>query len=255
MTPPTETADCLSALAIVRHSFFGRRGGVSEGPYASLNCSLGQGDDPAAVRANLETVRVATGVEAFAIGRQVHGTDVVEVTSPFAGDARPDADAMVTSRPGIGLGILTADCVPVLLADPEAAIVAAFHAGWRGALAGIAGATVRAMTTRGAAPHRIRAAVGPAISAANYEVGPDWAAMLLARDPDFEPYLSTPDGGRAHFDLPRFVIDRLREEGIAEPEPVGGCTYAGPRTYFSHRYAARRGGATGRQLAVIALAP
>ncbi len=255
MTPPAETADCLSTLAIVRHGFFGRRGGFSENAFASLNCSSGQGDDPAAVDANLEAVRTALGVEGLAVSRQVHGTDVVEVTSPYPWNARPDADAMVTTRPGIGLGILTADCVPVLLADPEAAIVAAFHAGWRGALDGIAGAAVSAMTDRGANQHRIRAAVGPAISAANYEVGPDWAAMLRARDPAFERYLSTPDGGREHFDLPRFVTDRLREEGIDNPEPVGGCTYAGPETYFSHRYAARRGEATGRQLAVIAIVP
>jgi YfiH family protein len=255
VTPPAETAGSLSALSVVRHGFFGRRGGISAGPFASLNCSFGQGDDPAAVHANLDAVRAALNLEALAISRQVHGTDVVEVSAPYPWDARLDADAMVTARPGIGLGILTADCVPVLLADPQAAIIAAFHAGWRGALAGIAGATVRAMTSRGAAAHRIRAAIGPAISAANYEVGPQWAATLLARDPAFARYLSTPDGGREHFDLPRFVIDRLRDEGIDNPEPVGGCTYAMPEIYFSHRYAARRGASTGRQLAVIALVP
>lgn len=255
MTAPAETADCLRALPALRHGFFGRRGGISQGAWASLNCSFAQGDDDDAVRANLESVRTAIGAEAIATSRQVHATGVVEVTGAFARDARPSADAMVTTRPGIALGVLTADCVPVLLADPQASIVGVCHAGWRGALAGVVEAIVEAMVIRGGAPSRIRAAIGPAISAANYEVGPDWAATLLARDPAHASYVSTPDGGREHFDLPRFVVDRLRAAGIAEPEQVGACTYAHPQRYFSHRYAARRSAPTGRQLSVIALAP
>ncbi|MEX0628958.1 MAG: polyphenol oxidase family protein [Cucumibacter sp.] len=255
MIPRAETAAILSGLPGVTHAFFGRRGGVSTGPFASLNCSFSQGDAPKSVADNRATILAAIGVASLAIARQMHSSEAIAVSAPFPEDRRPPVDGLVAATPGLALGILTADCVPILLADPRAKVIGACHAGWRGAVGGFVGATIAAMLDLGAEPARIRAAIGPAISAANYEVGPDWAGALLARDPANARYLSTPAGGREHFDLPRFVLDLLEGEGIVAPELVGGCTYASPDRYFSHRLATHRGTGCGRQLAVIALLP
>ena len=254
MTPPVETSALLSGLPGARHGFFGRRGGVSTGAFASLNCSATVGDDPDAVASNRGTALAAVGATRLALCRQVHGAGIAAVAGPFAEDARPEADAMVTDTPGLALGILTADCVPVLLADPQAGVIGACHAGWRGAVAGVVENIVSAMRAAGADPSRIRAAIGPAISQSNYEVGPDWATALLARDPAHARYLATPAGGRAHFDLPGFVLDRLRDAGVGEPGQTGGCTFADPARYFSHRYATGRAASAGRQIALIVLA-
>ncbi len=151
------------------------------------------------------------------------------------------------------LGILTADCTPILFADPEAGIVGAAHAGWRGAALGIVPATIEAMVGLGADRSRIRAAIGPTISGPNYEVGEGFKADFLAIDPQGEPHFTTPPGGKPHFDLPGFVADQLGRAGIATVDRVGGCTYGVPERYFSHRFATHAGTRTGRQLAVIGL--
>jgi YfiH family protein len=161
---------------------------------------------------------------------------------------------MVTGHHGLLLGILTADCAPILLADPEASVIGAVHAGWKGAVSGIAEATVDAMVRLGADRSRIVAAIGPTISAANYEVGAEFAADLLARHPLAASRIARPNGGREHFDLAGFIVDRLRSAGVGLVNDLGICTYAEPKRYFSHRRATHEGTTTGRQIALIALA-
>lgn len=255
MSTPFDTSAALTSLRGLRHGFFGRTGGVSAGDFASLNASEASGDRPDDVRRNRQVAVSALGFEtaSLVLLRQVHSATVLEVAAPFSADARPDADAMVTATPGLLLGILTADCAPVLLADAEAGVIGAFHAGWKGAIAGIAGATVERMVALSAAPARITAAIGPTISAANYEVGAEFVAELLRQHPDADARVTRPTGGREHFDLPGFVADRLREAGIARVDDLALCTYAAPGRYFSHRYATHRGTVTGRQIALIGL--
>ena len=255
MTKVHDLGPTLSELAGVTHAFFGRRGGVSTGDFASLNVSETSGDDLNHVARNRAQALEWIGFPAanLATLKQVHSTIVVPLTSPAAPDARPEGDAIVTATPGLVLGILTADCAPVLLADPDARVIGAFHAGWKGAIGGIAQRTVAAMVALGAAPADIVATIGPTISAANYEVGPDFAADLLARHPAAKARLSRPDGGREHFDLPGFVLDQLRDAGVGLVEDLAICTYAHPERYFSHRYATHRGTTTGRQISLIGL--
>ena len=244
----------LSGFEGIKHAFFGRRGGVSTGDFASLNVSETLGDDLSNVAKNRAQAVESIGFPGSALAtlKQVHSTAVLTLTAPSP--ERPEGDAIVTATPGLVLGILTADCAPVLLADPEAGVIGAFHAGWKGAIGGIAEGTVRAMAALGADPARIVAAIGPTISAPNYEVGPDFAADLLAKHPKAENRLSAPGGDREHFDLPGFVLDRLRDAGVGLTENLAICTYAHPDRYFSHRYATHRGTATGRQIALIGLA-
>ncbi|HEV7275087.1 MAG TPA: peptidoglycan editing factor PgeF [Devosiaceae bacterium] len=255
MSLPFDTNPALTALRGIRHGFFGRRGGVSTGDFASLNASDAGGDRPDDVRRNREAAVGALGFAAdrLVLLRQVHSATVLDVTTPFPAEARPEADALVTATPGLVLGILTADCAPVLLADVEAGVIGALHAGWKGAIAGIAGATVERMVALGATPARITAAIGPTISAASYEVGPEFIAELLRLHPDAGARVLRPAGGREHFDLPGFVADRLRDCGVATVDDLGLCTYAAPDRYFSHRYATHQGTVTGRQLALIGL--
>lgn len=255
MSLPYETSPALTALAGIRHGFFGRRGGVSTGDFASLNASESGGDAPDDVLRNREAAMGALGFAAdrLVLLHQVHSAIALDVAAPFPGDARPEADAMVTATPGLTLGILTADCAPVLFADTEAGVIGALHAGWKGAIAGIAAATVDRMVALGAAPARITAAIGPTISAANYEVGPEFVAALLAQHPEAGTRVSRPAGGREHFDLPGFVADRLRDCGVATIDDLGFCTYAAPDRYFSHRHATHQGTVTGRQIALIGL--
>lgn len=255
MTPPFHTAGGLAALAGIRHGFFGRQGGVSEGELAALNASFAVGDAPDRVTANRVLIAGALGFapEALATIRQVHSARAVTL-GPDDSSELPEADALVTRMRGRLLGILTADCTPVLLADPVAGVVGAAHAGWRGAVDGIVEATVAAMTALGAAPERILAAIGPTIAASNYEVGPDFARDLLAKHPAAASRVSRPNGGREHFDLPGFVSDRLRAAGVDQVEDLAACTLTAPERYFSHRHATRAGTATGRQLSVIGLA-
>jgi len=242
-------------LRPLRHGFFGRHGGASTGVYASNNMSFTTGDDSAVVAANRTGVAAALGYDAadLVILRQTHSAIVHVVTGHAPADAVIEADAMVTDRPGLLLGILTADCTPILLADAEAGIIGAVHAGWRGAVDGVIGNAVAAMLALGAHTDRVVAVIGPTISGPNYEVGPQFAAELLAIHPQASNRISLPPGGVEHFDLPGFVADRLTTTGIGAVDRVGACTYAHPERYFSHRHATHQGIRTGRQVAVIGL--
>jgi YfiH family protein len=245
---PFETG---AALAGLPHGFFGRRGGVSSGDFTSLNVSLSNRDDPANAQENRRRVTAALDhpAESLVTVRQVHSPRVV---STDAAAADTEADALVTATPGLLLGILTADCCPILFADIEAGVVGAAHAGWRGAVEGVVRETVAAMVALGARRTAIRAAIGPTISGPNYEVGADFRAEILARDPGTAPYFSPGPSGKQHFDLPGFVAAQLAESGIAA-ERVGTCTYADPERYFSHRRGTHEGRDAGRQIAVIGL--
>jgi YfiH family protein len=237
------------------HGFFTRRGGVSTGPYASLNCSLSGADLREAVLENRSRAAHAIGGGADCLVglSQVHGVEAVTVTQPWAPGEGPRADAMVTRVPGVCLGIVTADCAPVLLADADTGVVGAAHAGWRGAVAGVLEATVAAMVALGARAERLHAAIGPCIGQASYEVGADLRAAVLARDPDDAVYLA--DGRRPErwqFDLAGYCAGRLRALGLAVVELVAADTAAAPDDFFSHR---RRtlagGGAIGHQISAI----
>lgn len=237
--------------------FFGRTGGVSEGRYASLNCGLGSGDDPARVAANraraMEAMRLVPS--ALATGYQVHGVDIAVVDAAWPKDARPKVDGLVTNKPSVALGILTADCAPVLLADPEAGVIGACHAGWRGAKAGVAEATLAAMVELGAQGRRIAAVVGPTIAQASYEVGAEFVEGFLADDAAnarfFRPG-QTP--GKSHFDLPAYVGARLARAAIGSVEILGDDTCADEDRFFSWRRTSLRGERDyGRNLSAIAL--
>ena len=255
MSIPFEQSDALAGLPRVRHGFFGRRGGVSTGAFASLNMSESTGDGLNLVASNRAQAIGAIGFspESLAVARQVHSATVIALSSPPGPDERPEADAMVSNVPGIVLGILTADCAPILLADPEAGVIGAAHAGWKGAVGGIIDATVDAMVGLGADRARIVAAIGPTISLDNYEVGPDCAADLLRRHGRTADHIARPAGAREHFDLPGFVFDRLEDAGVGYVSDLGICTYAEPERYFSHRRATHEGTTTGRQIALIGL--
>jgi len=255
MTAPFDQSRALASLTGIRHGFFGRRGGVSTGLFASLNMSETAGDRPAHVQENRQLAAAALG---FPLGnlatlRQTHSTAVVTITDRFDPQDRPEADALVSNLPGILLGILTADCSPVLLADAPAGVIGAFHAGWKGAIGGIAGKTVDAMIALGANPARIVATIGPTISLDNYEVGPQFAADLLRQHRDAANRISLPPGGREHFDLPGFVFDQLHAAGVGLVDDLKLCTYAEPKRFFSHRYATHRDTVAGRQMSLIGL--
>ncbi len=255
----------LSALADypggdpgVRHGFFTRRGGVSDGAYAALNCGFGSGDDPEKVAANraIAAARLAVAPDRLVTCHQIHGTATVTVERPWRRAANPRADAMVTAVPGIALGVLAADCAPVLFADPAARIIGAAHGGWRGALAGIMEATVAAMAALGAVPARIRAGIGPCIAQPSYEVGPEFAAAFAAADRDSGGFFA-PAARADHylFDLPGYIAHRLARLGLAAIERAPHDTAAEEALFFSYRRACRRGETDyGRGLAAIALA-
>jgi YfiH family protein len=232
-------AEALTADAmLVPHGFFTRRGGVSTGPFTSLNCSLSSPDDPAAVMEN--RARVARTLDtdpARLLGlTQVHGARVVTATAPWAQGQGEKADAMVTDQPGLALGIVTADCAPVLFADADRRIVGAAHAGWRGAVAGVLEATIAAMIALGASPDRITAAVGPCIAQASYEVGPDLRDAVLARSADDAAFFVPGQReDRWQFDLPGYCAARLTEAGVAHVIVTGFDTLTGEDRFFSHR--------------------
>jgi YfiH family protein len=238
------------------HGFFTRQGGVSGGPYASLNCSLSSGDSRDSVLENRARAARTIGAEPkHLVGlMQVHGADVVEVTEPWIPGAGPRADAMVTSRPGIALGIITADCAPILLADVEAGVVGAAHAGWRGAVAGVIEATIAAMLRLGAQRGSIAAAIGPCIGQDSYEVGPDLRDAVLAHDPTHASCF-TPGRreGRWQFDLPKYCAARLTAAGI-RPTMVDADTAADEARFFSYRRQTLGGGGPiGHQISMITL--
>ncbi|CAH2600171.1 Purine nucleoside phosphorylase DR_1966 [Rhodovastum atsumiense] len=251
--PEALTIDILP----LRHGFFTRRGGVSEGPFASLNCSLSGRDDPAAVMENRARIAASLGAApADLVGlTQVHGALAVTVETPWAAGAGPRADAMVTDRPGIVLGIVTADCAPVLFADPEAGVIGAAHAGWRGAVAGILEATLAAMVRLGADPARCVAAIGPCIAQASYEVGADLRDAVLAEDATRERFFAAgARPGHWQFDLPGFCAARLRAAGIGRVAALGTDTQADAARFFSHRRRTLAGGGPiGHQMSAIVL--
>ena len=247
-------AGCLAA---VPHGFLGRRGGVSTGILAGLNVGTGSSDDRYAIAENRRRAidAVLAGAE-LATVHQIHSPEVVTVEAPWPHDQRPRADAMVTATPGLLLGILTADCAPVLLADAEARVVGAAHAGWRGALAGVTDAAIAAMEELGARRERIAAAIGPCIAHPSYEVDEAFRQRFLHADPANERFFTSARGERPHFDLEAYVEARLKSARVARVEPLGLDTYANADRFFSYRRATHRGEPDyGRQISVIGLSP
>ena len=250
-------ARALAGLTGIRHAFFTRNGGVSPGIYASLNAGVGSNDDPQNVAANRARMAASLGVapERFLTCYQIHSPHVVVAETPWSGDARPRADAIVTNRPGLAIGISTADCGPVLFADPEARIIGAAHAGWRGALAGVTDATIAAMERLGAARARIVAAIGPMIRQPDYEVGPDLRDQFIAAAPANQRFFASADrDGHFMFDLAGYVASRLASASIGAIEDLGACTYADPARFYSYRRMTHRGEADyGRHINAIVL--
>jgi polyphenol oxidase len=246
----------LSALPGIRHAFFTREGGVSEGIYASLNAGVGSDDDPARVAENRARMAKAVGVtpERFLTAYQIHSPQVVVAETPWTAETRPRADAIVTRVPGLAVGASTADCGPVLLADAEAGVIGAAHAGWRGALAGVLEAAIAAMETLGADRSRIVAGIGPMINQKNYEVGAELVAQFAKADAANARFFTAGRPGHAQFDLPGFIASRLAAAGIAQVEDLAVCTYADPKLFYSFRRATHRGEPDyGRHVNAIAL--
>lgn len=250
-------APALADRPGLRHAFFTRQGGVSEGVWSSLNMGLRSGDRPEHVRENRARAAAAFGVppERLVIARQVHSAAARVVTEPWDAEAAPEVDAIVTDRPGLMLGVLTADCGPLLLADPDAGVIGAVHAGWRGALDGVVEAAAAAMAGLGAAPERIVAALGPCIAQASYEVGPEFATRFLADDPASAACFTDPAANaRSRFDLKRYVAVRLRRAGVERIEVMPHDTCADEARFFSFRRTTKRGERQfGLQLSAIAL--
>lgn len=247
-------ADSLHAMPSLRHGFFTREGGVSDGVYASLNCGPGSDDDTARVAANRANVAKALGATALATLHQVHGRAVVTVEAGYDATQRPKADGIVTRRGDLALGILTADCAPVLFADAAAGVIGACHAGWRGALAGVTDATIAAMEGLGATRHTIRAAIGPTIRQASYEVSDPFRTEFLAADAANGAFFA-PGARPGHwqFDLPGYLLKRLQAAGVAA-EDTGHDTLSDPARFFSYRRTTLRGEPDyGRQLSAILL--
>ncbi len=247
----------LSALAGIRHAFFTREGGVSQGPYDSLNAGIGSGDDPAKVAENRARMAQAVGVtpERFLTAYQIHSPDVVVAEAPWTTDARPRADAIVTCVPGLAIGVSTADCGPVLFADAGAGVIGAAHAGWRGALSGVLESAIAAMERLGARRSQIVAAVGPMISQRNYEVGNELVEQFTKAEPGNARFFAAGRAGHAQFDLPGFIAARLGDAGVTQVEDLGVCTYADPRLFYSFRRATHRAEPDyGRHVNAIALA-
>ena len=243
------------ALAGVAHGFLGRRGGVSVGVHAGLNVGLGSDDDPGAISENRRRAAEAVlpGGRLVSVF-QVHGTDAMTVADPWDEAARPHADALVTDRPGLALGILTADCAPVLLADAAAGVVGAAHAGWKGAIGGVTDATLTAMEKLGARRERIAAAIGPCIARASYEVDDGFAQRFSAHDPANERFFAPGKPGHHQFDLEAYVAHRLAMAGVTRIAALGLDTYADEDRFFSFRRATHRGESTyGRQISIIGL--
>jgi polyphenol oxidase len=251
-------APSLSAFSNIRHAFFTRQGGVSEGIYASLNGGIGSSDEPDRVKENrrrmADTLNVAP--DALISVYQVHSPDAALVEGPW-GPERPKADAMVTKVPGLALAITTADCGPVLFADPESGVIGAAHAGWRGAVTGVLESTIEAMERLGAERSRIVAALGPTISQEAYEVGPEFVQRFTEEAPGHEHFFR-PSGKPDHamFDLPGFIGARLNAAGIGGFTNLGLCTYSDEERFFSYRRTThRREPDYGRLISAITLTP
>lgn len=243
------------ALYGVKHGFLGRRGGVSSGVHAGLNVGTGSADEAAAIAENrtLAVNAVAPGATLVTV-YQIHSAEVVTVVAPIDFEERPRADAMVTATPGLVLGILTADCAPVLLADAQAGVVGAAHAGWKGAFAGVCEATAAAMIAHGADRERIAAAIGPCIARASYEVDEAFFARFAEADPATERFFSPGRAGHHQFDLEGYVASRLAAAGVTRIETLGLDTYADEDRFFSYRRATHaRESSYGRQISLIGL--
>jgi hypothetical protein len=247
----------LSALAGVRHAFFTRAGGVSGGIYASLNGGTGSDDAPAHVVENRARMAAALGVapDCLLTAYQIHSPDVVTVDRPWAPAERPRADAIVTRTPGLAIGVTTADCGPVLLADAAAGVIGAAHAGWRGAVTGVLEATIAAMERCGADRARIVAVLGPTIRQPSYEVGPEFVTRFKADDRANERFFQ-PSTRKDHalFDLPGYIAARLAGAGIHRVQDLGHCTYSDAERFFSYRRSTHRDEKDyGRHINAIAL--
>jgi polyphenol oxidase len=252
------TAEYFTHKALTaRHGFFTRRGGVSTGPYASLNANFSGGDDTAHVAENRARVAASLGLAVSnLLGlHQVHGTKVITVETPWEVGQGPDADALVTNRPGVALGVITADCAPVLLHDAGAGVIGAVHAGWRGAAAGVLEAAVAAMEALGATPARTEAVIGPCIGQDSYEVGPDLRQQVVPTLVGAAAFFRAgrpPD--RENFDLAGYCLARLRAAGIAGAHALGVDTFADAERFFSHRRRTLAGGGPiGHQISAITL--
>lgn len=244
------TSDALP----VRHGFFTRKGGASSGIFAGLNCGSGSSDQAEIVAINRARAAEAMGVapQALVTVNQVHSAEVVTVTAPL--DGRPRADAMVTATPGLALAVLTADCQPVLFADRQAGVIGAAHAGWRGALDGVLEATVAAMEALGAKRAAISAVIGPCISQAAYEVGPEFLDAFRDEDPAYTRFFANGAGDRLLFDLPGFGLHRLRAAGVGQADWVRHCTYRDSERFYSYRRTTHAGEADyGRLISAIRL--
>ena len=241
----------------IGHGFFGRQGGYSRGMFASLNVGLGSGDDRATVLRNRGVVAKSLGCseQQLVTAYQVHSPDVVVVTKPWTHEDRPKVDGMVTTTPGIILGSLTADCGPILFADHGARVIAAAHAGWKGALSGITDSTVLKMEELGAKRENMAAVLGPTISQEAYEVGPEFIAAFLKSDPDNQAYFTASTRKGHHmFDLPKYLVDRMQSFGVGKVVDSGLCTYTRQDEYFSYRRTTHAGEKDyGRQIAAITL--
>ena len=254
MTEPVEVIRA-TALNNLPHGFLGRRGGVSTGLHAGLNVGWGSDDEREAIAENRRrAVEAVLPGAALVTVHQVHSPDVVTVTEPWPDDARPQADALVTNRPGLLLGILTADCAPVLLADREVGVIGAAHAGWKGALSGATDSTIAAMEALGAKRERIAAAIGPCIAQASYEVDDAFEARFVVADTFNARFFRMGREGHAWFDLEGYVAMRLETAGVGKVEKLGLDTYADEHRFYSYRRATHRGEpGYGREIAVIGL--
>lgn len=256
MSVPFKTHELLSTPTI-SHGFFGRQGGVSFAQYESLNAGFGSSDTPENVTKNRALIAAALGADHLLSLHQIHSRDVVVVTEPFS--ERPKADGMVTRVAGIALSALSADCGPVLLADSEAGVIGACHAGWRGALSGITDSTIDTMVEQGATRENITAVLGPCISQSSYEVGDEFRDNFIGEREIYDCFfqlgpkkIGAPS--QPHFDLKAFILHRLREAGLTRIAALPDCTYAQPSEYFSYRYNTHKEIADyGRNLSAIML--
>lgn len=253
----------LQSLALssdgIAHGFFGRQGGVSGGIYASLNCGYGSGDDSSSVCENRTRVATWLGTreEQLITLYQIHSADALQVTEPWTRAAPPKADAMATTQRGVALGVLAADCAPILLADARAGVIGCAHSGWKGAIGGVIESIVAMMERLGASRARIHAAVGPCISQASYEVGPEFEVRFAEHDAANKRYfVPSSRAGHWQFDLPGYVTARLKGAGLGAVEALGVCTYEHNHGYFSYRRTTHRGETDyGRNVSAIMLKP
>jgi polyphenol oxidase len=247
-------AEELKRDRAIRHGFFTRKGGHSSALFASLNCGYGSGDDKPTVAKNRGVVSASLGVDHLLTAWQWHSADAIAANDPWDVQTPPKADAIVTATPGLAIGILTADCAPVLFADSSAGVIGAAHAGWKGALGGVTDATIEAMEKLGARRERIAAVIGPTISQDSYEVGPDFRERF--EESSASPYFK-PSTRKSHymFDLPGYLSSRLKAQHLASVSNLSFCTYRDEERFFSYRRATHRSEQHyGRQISAIALA-